>query len=740
LYIAPILALAFSINAIITTWHTNSQRHHIASLVLADLRGTVIERANLDSLVANRLDLPAHTRDRLGANSAALEEQLAQLRAASPTSEAAVRTEAQRHAQAEARLLELVSAGRTFDARTELTESPLTVEPLLAAVEQARESEHQAIKVTEQSASVTTGLLIALIVTLAALLYWRLHRARSRARQLEGTEHSLRESERRLSSLVRNATDVIFIVKPDGVIKYRSPAAGLMWGWRPETLLGWDYLKIVHPDDHGRARELMGQTIQRPQVNVGAELRFQAASGAWRDAEVLAINLLEDSAVEGVVLTCRDITYRKRAEDKIRSMNTDLEQRVVERTAQLQVAVTDLEAEVRERRRVEEERSVLLQEVDRERSTLLGVTASMTDGLLVVAPSGEIRFCNEQAGMLLDVDAQRVAGQDLQYVWWTRRNSFEDPERAWEALDQALAGEENAQRFELALTGPVPRDIVFDFFPLDPVVSGDARMGIILRDVTAERSLDRTKDELISVVSHELRTPLTSLVGFAELLLKRDLSDEQRKQFVGVMLDEGKRLTTLLNDFLDLQRIESGRQQINQMPLHLSSIVERAAATISGADHPITVDLPDTLPAVHGDPDRLQQVLSNLLSNAKKYSPDGGEIVIRGRAVDAMVEVSIADRGLGIPAEALPHLFQKFYRIDNSDRRSIKGTGLGLAICRRIVEEHGGEIWAESPGLGRGSTIYFTLLRAAEPLPDSAFPEPSVAQQNRESLVHAGSR
>ena len=167
------------------------------------------------------------------------------------------------------------------------------------------------------------------------------------------------------------------------------------------------------------------------------------------------------------------------------------------------------------------------------------------------------------------------------------------------------------------------------------------------------------------MVSHELRTPLTSLVGFAELLLKRDLSDAQRKQFVGVMLDEGKRLTTLLNDFLDLQRIESGRQQLSQVSLHLASLVERAAATISDADHPITVDLPDWLPAVRGDPDRLQQVLSNLLSNAKKYSPDGGEIVISGRSIGTMVELAIADHGLGIPSEALPHLFQKFYRIDN---------------------------------------------------------------------------
>lgn len=607
-------------------------------------------------------------------------------------------------------LLQALTDGRAREAGLLTSGQPVSLgadvqTTLLQAAGEVRSATEHA----EMIASAGTSGAILLTVLLAGLAFWRFEHTRSIASVLLGTEHSLRESERRLSSLVRNATDVIFIIKTEGVIKYKSPAAGLMWGWRPETLIGWDYRRIVHPDDHAKAEELISQTVQRPQMNVGAELRFQAASGAWRDAEVVAINLLDDTAVEGIVLTCRDITYRKRAEDKIRSMNAELEQRVVERTAQLQVAVTDLEAEVRERRRVEEERSHLLQEVDRERATLLGVTASMTDGLLVIAPGGEIRFCNRQAGMLLSIDPEDVAGKDIHYVWWTRRNSFDDPDRAWTLLEQAIAGDENGQRFEVTLTGVVTRDIVFDFFPLNQVIGGDARTGIILRDVTAERNLDRTKDELISVVSHELRTPLTSLVGFAELLLKRDLSDDQRKKFVGVMLDEGKRLTTLLNDFLDLQRIESGRQQLSQKSLRLASILERAASTITAPDHPISVEVPDSLPAVFVDPDRVQQVLSNLLSNAKKYSPDGGEIRISASVRGAMVEVAIADEGLGIPPEALPNLFQKFYRIDNSDRRAIKGTGLGLAICRRIVEEHGGEIWAESPGLGHGSTIRFTL-------------------------------
>jgi signal transduction histidine kinase len=160
--------------------------------------------------------------------------------------------------------------------------------------------------------------------------------------------------------------------------------------------------------------------------------------------------------------------------------------------------------------------------------------------------------------------------------------------------------------------------------------------------VTAERDLVRTKDELVSVVSHELRTPLASVVGFAELLLVRPFTEAQRREFLTTMLQKGKRLTALMNDFLDLQRMQSER--------------------------PVVLELLEDPPLVLADADRIQQVLVNLLSNARKYSPAGGEVQVSARAVDNAVEVTVADRGLGIPPEALPRLFEKFYRIDNSDR------------------------------------------------------------------------
>jgi PAS domain S-box-containing protein len=229
----------------------------------------------------------------------------------------------------------------------------------------------------------------------------------------------------------------------------------------------------------------------------------------------------------------------------------------------------------------------------------------------------------------------------------------------------------------------------------------------------ASAELNRVKDELISMVSHELRTPLASLVGFTELLQSRKFAEARRQQYLDVMLREGRRLTSLINDFLDLQRMEGGAQMLNLGPVDLVGLVHRAA-TVAGDDPqtPIKIDLDEDLPLVIADPDRILQVLTNLLSNARKYSPDGGEIRVYAQVADQAVEVSIQDQGLGIPPEARAHLFERFYRIDSNDRRQITGTGLGLSITQKIIEGHGGKVGVDSQGTGKGSRFYFTLALA----------------------------
>jgi len=246
---------------------------------------------------------------------------------------------------------------------------------------------------------------------------------------------------------------------------------------------------------------------------------------------------------------------------------------------------------------------------------------------------------------------------------------------------------------------------------------GEALKASELRSVLA---VSRAKDEMVSLVSHELRTPLASLLGFTELLYSRDFSEEQRKQYLGVMLREGRRLTDLINDVLHIQRLEAGHQALKLAPADLPALIRRAVMA-AGEDplRPIEVQASSTLPLVMIDTDAILQVLANFLTNARKYSPDGGAIAVSAELTGELVEINVQDHGLGIPAESLPRVFATFYRVESGDHRLIKGTGLGLAINRRIIEAHGGKVDAHSDGLGKGSRFQFTLP-AVQQAPEEA--------------------
>jgi PAS domain S-box-containing protein len=355
------------------------------------------------------------------------------------------------------------------------------------------------------------------------------------------------------------------------------------------------------------------------------------------------------------------------------------------------------------------EGSKRLEESIRERSTLTAVMSSMHEGLLVMDADGVVRYCNERTAELLGLDRSSLVGTPARAVFDHVASHLPAAATVIPQWKRALRTPEKRSILEVELSGP-SRSLLTEIFAVVDPAGAQRGVGVVIRDVTAERDLVRTKDELVSVVSHELRTPLASVVGFAELLRTRELSEAQRQQFLTVILEEGRRLTALINDFLDLQRMESGRQEITARPLALPDLLAQCVEA-AGEDpsRPVELELPSRLPDVRADSDRIRQVMANLLSNARKYSPAGGTVRVSAAEADGQVIVSVADEGLGLPPDALSHLFEKFFRVDNSDRRSITGTGLGLAISRKIVDAHGGRIWAESEGLGRGSRFSFSL-------------------------------
>jgi PAS domain S-box-containing protein len=227
--------------------------------------------------------------------------------------------------------------------------------------------------------------------------------------------------------------------------------------------------------------------------------------------------------------------------------------------------------------------------------------------------------------------------------------------------------------------------------------------------------LDQTKTEFLSIVSHEFRTALTGIQGFSELIRDGGLEVDEVKAYGGYIFNDADRINRLIGDMLDLDRMESGRMSMRTGDVDINEVLSEAMARAgtSAATVDFEADLDPRLPIVAGDRDRLIQIVSNLVNNAVKYSPDGGKVTLSTRGEGGFALVSVADTGLGIPPDEIGHVFERFRRVRSGAAQSIPGTGLGLTIVKQIVEMHGGKIWVES-AVGHGSAFHFTIPLAAE--------------------------
>ncbi len=230
------------------------------------------------------------------------------------------------------------------------------------------------------------------------------------------------------------------------------------------------------------------------------------------------------------------------------------------------------------------------------------------------------------------------------------------------------------------------------------------------------QELDRLKSEFVSLVSHELRTPLTSINGGIELILRftKDLDEKQRDILVTIG-EQSDRLTKLVESILDISMIEAGKLQLNLGPVALAPLLARVKREIEAVDSEHLFDWPDSsgLPLAWADEDRLTDILLNLLDNAVKYSPAGTEVTIQARSDNGQMLISVADRGIGIPQEEQPIIFEKFHRVDDHDTKNVYGYGLGLYMVRSLVEAQGGKVYVESD-VGEGSCFSFSIPLAKE--------------------------
>jgi len=337
---------------------------------------------------------------------------------------------------------------------------------------------------------------------------------------------------------------------------------------------------------------------------------------------------------------------------------------------------------------------------------------TIQEGVQLMKLDGQSLHVNQKLYDLMELpyEDSKLNGVLLQDYLALLASRVEDSGPLFEFIRSALKGEtDQAQSMNYVIKNEEPRYIQIYW---EPIYRNKQKFGILLvhRDITKEHEVDRMKSEFVSTVSHELRTPLASILGFSELLLHRELKPERQHKYMATIHQEAKRLTQLVNDFLDLQRMENGIQYYELKPLDLIPLVEevRELQQAGTAKHRIVWTTSHEEMTVLGDRDKLFQVLVNLVSNAIKYSPAGGDILISSRQEGDRLWIDITDEGLGIPEQALPNLFTKFYRVDNSDRREIGGTGLGLAIVKEIVNQHHGDISVKTQ-LGEGSTFSVIL-------------------------------
>jgi PAS domain S-box-containing protein len=342
---------------------------------------------------------------------------------------------------------------------------------------------------------------------------------------------------------------------------------------------------------------------------------------------------------------------------------------------------------------------------------------SVADGICGVDPEGMVTFANPAAARLLGASPASLIGKTVHELMHenapdNRRCGEDCPLLRVTSRPHASAGEENVFRDD---GSSFPAE-----YALTPIHDQGHFSGSVLsfRDISQRNALDRLKDEFISTVSHELRTPLTSIRGALGLLSSGMLSGigEKANNLLRIALANSDRLVRLINDILDLERIQSGREPLSFRPTQLSDIVKQAIGDMQPVADSAGVRLlhDSTQVEIDADPYRLLQVLTNLLSNAVKFSPPNSTISIMLRPGATGVTLSVIDNGRGIPADKLEAIFGRFQQVDASDSRQKGGSGLGLAICRTIVLQHSGRIWAERNPV-RGST--FRVFLPYHPVP-----------------------
>ena len=532
-----------------------------------------------------------------------------------------------------------------------------------------------------------------------------------------------------LRTLIDNLTDLVYLKDTQGRMLLNNMAHARFFGESsPQDVLGktdFDYLPLelaqkTQEDEQEIIRTGLPMFKEEPSVDsrTGERLWVATMKAPVRDSS---------GKVIGIVGLTRDLSEReraaedlRRAHEELKRTHEDLELRVQERTADLAVANVKLQVEIAERREAQAELQWQYHQAERARSETMATIDATSEAMVLISPERWILSINRRFTEFFGLSPSETLGNRFEDLRPETERILADPS-AFIALISATTLD-TEQNFTQLIAQNWPRKRELEVFST-PVRTGEGQyLGrlFVFRDVTREREVDRMKTEFVSMVSHELRTPLTSIKGYVDLLLGGkvgQLADDQHR-FLTVVKNNADRLVSLINDLLDVSRIESGKVELRRTVLDLGRLIRDVSNSLQpqleAKSQMLATDIAEDLPAVWADADRITVILTNLLSNAHKYTGQGGRVTIRTSSDEAKVRVDVEDTGIGMTPEEQSKLFTRFFRADNLVTQQIGGTGLGLVITRSLVEMHGGEIWVSSePGVG--STFSFTLPTIQRP-------------------------
>jgi len=500
-------------------------------------------------------------------------------------------------------------------------------------------------------------------------------------------EEALRESEAKQGKMVANIGDVIVIIDRDGTTKYKSPNIEKWFGWKPEDLVGGNTWKNIHPDDLDSVMKLFGTILGEPNATATTECRFRCKDGSYKWIELTGINLLHDPDIRGLLGNYHDITERKRAEDEL----------------------------------------IKAKEKAEESETRFKALHNASFGGIAIHDNGVIIDCNKGLTEITGFSFEELIGMNglLLIAEKSRDLVMNNILTGYEKPYEALGIRKNGEEYHLRIDGrmiPYQDKMVRVTEFRDITRRKMAEQELIKAKEKAEEG-DRLKSAFLANMSHEIRTPMNGILGFAELLKEPDLTGEQQQEYIGIIEKSGVRMVNIINDIIDISKVESGQMKVAVSETNISEQIEfiadffRPEVEQKGIQLLVNNTLPDQKTILKTDKEKLYAILTNLVKNAIKFTKTGS-IEIGCNIVDtlhatSLLQFYVRDTGIGIRPEQQKYIFERFRQGSETLNKSYEGAGLGLSISKAFVEMLGGIIWLDSE-LGKGSTFYFTLPYTAE--------------------------